>query len=1381
MKRFFSIMLLAMCSIALVAQSNDNQDEVVKIDQSNRQAYREGEVIVKFKPQGQVQMRRNVQGRFETAGVNAVDALFAELGVEEVEQLMPNVGARKAPRRMRAYNGAEVQDHDMSKLYLLRFSSPARVAAQDPAAATNAEYMTVQQVVEQLQALEEVEFAEPNYMVYSLSVDVNADKYNKEPLYTQQWGPAAIGLPSIWNKSLVTNKRPVIAIIDTGVDTEHPDLASNVWVNEAEKSGVTGKDDDGNGVVDDVHGYDFVNKTGKMRDNNGHGTHCAGIAAAVGHNGIGITGANPHALIMPVTVMQSDGSGDVATIIKGIDYAAANGADVISMSLGGYGYSIAEEQALGKAYATAVIVAAAGNDGHDLTGYHCMFDAPMYPAAFQFVLGVEASANKQGSRASFSNFDADGPIFSLYSSETQLYNYELRAPGVNVVSTFPGGQYRELNGTSMACPLAAGAISRLLMHKEYDSWEILFGDLIHTRTNRTGNIDMKAAYDITEADRKPTLSLVTYQLTDSLGDNDDRADAGDTIAFWPVLRNDWGNAKNVQVWLELTETEDKSTVRFLAQRVRFGANLSSYAKSKSVNPILFVVDKNVVDGRRISMVLRATCDNISAPLEQDVVLSVENGVELGGMISEDLTLYPDVHYIVTSKLLVPKGITLTIMPGTVIKIKDGMGIQCDGNLVANGTPDSLIVFTKTDLGLGNITTLKLGTNTISYAKFENLTFSNGDWGLASSGAVYNDCVFNNINGGYPIHGGVYTHCTTKNLYGWTGLIAGSSLLQYCNVVGNSYSHVDYFSLTRLENCNAFSNTYRGGEGNIYVSVGYGVGSVTDYKPTYPSYLGSANEKTLRSWILDAAHPTNPKGSGIVNLDYVAKEPIREAHGIVWKVVVNGYDAQDEFHLLPPLGVGTHKFEVYFNRPMDTSVTPYISMGVRAPYTQNSISENGSWNAEGTIYTAYLTIKGKTNTDGLNRIYVAEAKDDEHFEIPIEDKRFNVQVAAAGSLSTGLVAEAGLGKVELSWKTDAADFADLLGYNIYRWTEDTIKWNRYYDSECKCYVEAGWKFDTICINDMVLDPSETDFQDYDVVPGKTYYYYIKQINTSLTSYNLSAPVAATPLTSMKGDANGTARVDVADVVTLVNYLTGGNPQPFIFEAADVNSDGTINVLDIIGAVNILFPSKKSSTLAFADEATAVYTVEDGILYVETPVVLGGVQFEFNAEAGHEFECLEALDGFEVVSDWIEDNTYLVMAYSLSGKTLGVGKHALMRIGDATVDEVVLSTPEGSNVVAVNGDATTDLSVVEGMQMKLARPNPFTHEVTIPYVIGQSGNHHVQLIFTNIAGLTVGAYSANQSFGEYAYTWRPSALPAGVYFVTLYVDNKKMQCEKLVHIQ
>ena len=1398
MKKLFSLMLLLACTIALMAQSSNNEDEVVKIEKWNQNAYREGEVIVKFKADGAVQMRKNAKGKFQTASISQVDALFAELGVEEIEDLMPNVGARKAPRRMRAYNGTEVKDHDLSKLYLIRFSEQVATPMSNAG-----EMRSVHQVIEQLQALEEVEFAEPNYMVYALSTDIsgngngngNGNKFEDEPLYTQQWGPAAIGLPSLWSKPLISDKRPVIAIIDTGVDTEHPDLKDNMWVNEKEKHGVTGKDDDGNGVVDDIHGHDFVNKTGGMADFNGHGTHCAGIAAAVGHNGIGITGANPDALIMPITVMQSDGTGDVATIIKGIDYAAANGADVISMSLGGYGYSLAEEQALGKAYATAVIVAAAGNDFKCINQHFCPINkhdmnAPMFPAAFQFVLGVEAAADKQGNLASFSNFDEDGPIFSQYTCETQLYNYELRAPGQSVVSTFPKGQYRAMNGTSMACPLAAGAISRLLMHKEYDSWEVLFGDLIHTRTNGTGNIDMKAAYNITDEDRKPTLSLVTYHLTDSLGDNDGRADAGDTIAIYPVLRNEWGNAENIKVWMELAELENDTIITFLEQEVDFGIPLSSYAKNKSANPIRFVVDKNVVDGRRICMVLKATCDNIQETLEQEVILTAENGVELGGMITEDLTLYPDVHYIVTKPIAVPEGVTLTLKPGTVLKFKDdtGLSIAEGAHLIAQGRPDSMIVFTKADLTAGKIADKVLILNNeepllISYCKFENLI---AEYIIHNKGYRYNTslrlehCVFTNNVVRYSLFIDSYrTCCIGNNLHLHQNITSSSTIhldLDNSNIANNNS---DAIALTEnnhgpginmeniFTNNNVFANADRTtGVNNFYSNSQ--VPAVVDN----PQYWGSNREDIIRKGIWDIEHG---KGYCYYDLSKRLTRPNPEAHGIVWKVVVNGYDAQDEFEMLPPLGVGKHKFEVYFNRPMDVSVAPHISMGVRAPYTQNAIAEDGGWSADSTIYTAYLTITGKTASDGLNRIYIYGAEDDEHFEIPEENVRFNVQVAAAGSLSTGLMAEAGLGKVALTWQTDEEDFEDLLGYNVYRWTEDTIKWDRHYDSSCRCYVDAGWRFDTICVNQTVIDAQDSAFVDFDVVPGKTYYYYIKQLTTSLTSYSLSNPVAATPLTAQKGDANGSMSVDVADIVTEVAYLTGNNPQPFIFEAADVNSDNTVNILDIVGTVNII-TNPAASSLGFSDDNTATYSIEDGILYVETPVVLGGVQFSFDTEA--EISALEALNGFEQVT-WNTAETFNFMAYSMSDKTLGVGKHALLYVGDAEIKKIILSNTDGQNIPAIQR-TTTDLSSVEAMQMRLPSPNPFTTQVNIPYVVGQTGAHNIRLVFTNIAGLVVDSYTTTQSFGEYTYTWRPGALPEGVYFVTLYVDGKKMQSSKLVKV-
>lgn len=504
------------------------------------------------------------------------------------------------------------------------------------------------------------------------------------------------------------------------------------------------------------------------------------------------------------------------------------------------------------------------------------------------------------------------------------------------------------------------------------------------------------------------------------------------------------------------------------------------------------------------------------------------------------------------------------------------------------------------------------------------------------------------------------------------------------------------------------------------------------------------------------NPYQSYGYAVYDLSNMLTQPVTEAHGIVWKVVVNGYDAQDEYELLPPLGVGKHKFEVYFNRPMNKAVPPTIAMGVRPPYTQNSIAEEGSWNDEGTIYTAYLTITGKSASDGVNRIYVAGAEDDEYFEIPVEYFRFNVNVQAAGSMSTGLMAEAGLGKVTLTWETNEEDFEDLMGYNIMRYT----------------MINDSVPSDTIVVNKSLIDSEEQEFVDYDVVPGTTYYYTIKQVTTSLTSHDLSNVVAATPLTASKGDANGSMSVDVADVVTEVAYMTGQDPQPFIFEAADVNSDLAVNVLDVVGTVNII---KTPVAAAATVDNSATYTIEDGILYVECPVALGGVQVRLMGVS--EVTPLEALANFEFVTDNQGENGLLVLAYSMTGRSIATGKQALMRIDGATIGEIILSDVMGRNVVAIDGNAA-GVGSVEAAQMQLPYPTTFVESLNIPYVIGRSGENEVSIVITDLSGRTVHRYETTANYGTYTYTWQPNSTGRGVYIVSLYMNDVLMQTAKVV---
>lgn len=1365
--RLFAALLCAMATgfpvqaDGAATNTGQVQYDVVTLDSRSR-AFKQGELIVKFKSSSNVAVRKSASGRFLSAGKSNVDAVLKEIGVSDISQLMPLTGSRKAPRRIKSFSGKDVEVADLSTLYCIRYDAKSAKSIYEAADA--------------LKKLDEVEYAEPNYLVYTLATESTAATSYSDPMYTggQQWGLEAINLPALWRRPVLPDsKRPVIAILDTGVDITHPDLEANIWINEAEANGADGADDDGNGFADDIHGYDFVNQTAEMRDNNGHGTHCAGIAAAVGNNETGIAGANPDALIMPVTVMQSDGVGDVATIIKGIDYAVANGADVISMSFGGYAYSIAEEQALARAYASTVLVAAAGNDGRCIYQHECNHPttniknvgSPIYPAAFTFVFGVEAS-DENGQLASFSNYDDDGASFfnPTYFSEEQMYNYELRAPGTNIYSTFPGGTYRSLTGTSMACPLAAGAISRLLQAKEYASKELLFGDMINSKHN--GVIDILAAYNIEEYDRLPELTLVSYNMADSIGgDGDSRPDAGEVIELYPILRNQWGQAENIKLWIELGENEDPEILELLTGKVDFGKPLSSYAKDTSQNPIRFRINPDCVDGRHIKLSLHATCDNAQSELVYDFTITVENGVEIGGMIEHDTTLYPNVHYIVTNTLAVPEGVTLTIKPGTVLKFKPGTGMSVGGHIKAIGTPDSMIVFDAETTLNDKLSYFYFHSgDTLCYVKLSNLNIENLAYGNFEN-SIINYCTLEF----YSITAVAFRQCNICNNYQqypspWFGFNNGMADFQFVNYIENLFNNYDnptFNDLFGLEKSNnIFSNYSTAVDTPVNIGVLGGSSSPVIYTTDKPGYFGSSREDIVRKgvWDIESGH-----GVSKFDLSNMLTRPNPDAHGIVWKVVVNGYDAQDEFEMLPPLGVGRHKFEVYYSKPVSKEFTPTIAMGVRPPYTQTMIAEDGSWNEAGDVYTAYLTITGRMAIDGLNRIYVSGGEDLEHFEIPIENRRFNVNVSAAGAMSTGFMAEPGLGKVSLTWEPQDENVDDILGYNLYRYQTD----------------EEGLPTDTLRMNQQLID--DTEFTDFDVVPGQTYCYYYKIMRTDLSENSPSQVVAATPLTATKGDANGSMAVDVADVVTEVGYLTNQNPQPFIFDAADVNSDLTINILDIVGTINIILsPADAASIMAMAAGSVS-YRIDNGTLYIDTPIELGGVQCTLNATAGTEIVPVERFAGFESVGQWTGDDSYTYLAYSMSGNTIPAGEHALLKISDAQLSEIILSDPRGNNVVAIDS-SMGGIGAMEQMQISEPYPNPFKEHVSIPYAIGQEGNHQVRFIITDIAGRTVSNYEANNDYGRYTYTWTPDqSLARGMYFATLYVDGKQMQTVKLVFVK
>lgn len=311
----------------------------------------------------------------------------------------------------------------------------------------------IHSAISQLKAYAEVEHAEPNYIL-------SAQRIPNDPRYSEQWGlhntqqagginDADIDAPEAWDAH-VGNSKVIVAVIDTGVDMAHEDLANNIWQNPGEIP-ANGIDDDGNGYIDDVYGYDFINRDSDPYDDHGHGTHVAGTIAAVGDNALGVVGVSWKSRIMALKFLGSGGSGTIADAITAVNYAVAKGAKVINASWGGGGYSQGLYDAIAAANNAGVLfVAAAGNSGAntDIT--------PAYPASYNLANIISVAAtDSNDSRASFSNFGAT--------------SVDLGAPGVNILSTVPKIScalcsptgYSALSGTSMAAPHVTGVVALL--------------------------------------------------------------------------------------------------------------------------------------------------------------------------------------------------------------------------------------------------------------------------------------------------------------------------------------------------------------------------------------------------------------------------------------------------------------------------------------------------------------------------------------------------------------------------------------------------------------------------------------------------------------------------------------------------------------------------------------------------------------------------------------------------------------------------------------------------------------------------------------------------------------------------------------------------------
>ena len=253
---------------------------------------------------------------------------------------------------------------------------------------------------------------------------------------------ADIDAPEAWQKTtgLANGQGPIIAVIDTGVDYNHPDLKNNIWTNPGEIPG-NGSDDDGDGVIDDVHGYNAFDDNGDPMDAHSHGTHCAGTIAAEGNNDMGVVGVNWKATIMPIKIFGDDGRTNAAAIIRGINYATKHGARITSNSWGGGLPNQAIKEAFEASSALHIMAAGNSSQNNDLD--------PHYPSSYRVRNSIAVASTDRQDNLSY---------FSCYGKTS----VDIGAPGSDILSTVPGGGYGVKSGTSMATPHVTGAAGLLL-------------------------------------------------------------------------------------------------------------------------------------------------------------------------------------------------------------------------------------------------------------------------------------------------------------------------------------------------------------------------------------------------------------------------------------------------------------------------------------------------------------------------------------------------------------------------------------------------------------------------------------------------------------------------------------------------------------------------------------------------------------------------------------------------------------------------------------------------------------------------------------------------------------------------------------------------------
>ncbi len=1018
--------------------------------------------------------------------------------------------------------------------------------------ATLADSEKTEQTVAALQALDIFDAVDFDYIMdvgaYVESVDVscNPDHHKHHHHHTHK-------VPEGWEYINEHDKNPggsadvVVAVIDTGVDYNHLDLRNNIWVNSGEIPG-NGIDDDGNGYIDDVNGWNCVGDNNNPMDDNGHGTHVAGIIAAE-NNDIGGVGIAYGCKIMPIKAGNSSGYFNNSDIAEAIQYAYMNGASVINMSFGGSNISIAVEDALQNAYTSCILVAAAGNDSmcNDLSCKKCDAVGVNYPAALPYVIGV-MSVDTDGSTVSgFSNYDHK-PYDSI--------EYEVYAVGETVPSTWPGNKYATLQGTSMAAP-SVSAIAALLRSyytdREMYSTKFIQSQIVNTGTVNPYNAILKAtdnAHSVTNAYEaltrlpKPAVNLYDYWIDDSAAISDANngngvIDAGETVRLYVSLHNRGGVATNVTVTADVIRGQGvvDPYFTFVNSEIQL-SDIGTYSVRESGDKYFEIqVSADCPNDYLTTFNIRYTYENgmdaedttvYTDNGKQKATFNVSRGYHLPATITEDTVFTADRLYIVADDVVIPEGVTVTFEAGCEIQFYADKEyytspiVRVYGTLYLNGTEENMINIRPNERHSEYICKMA-DYNGVTYMKYVNATnltfYANGTYQRISDPVfphaydIYTVFIENSsITGnGMASHGYRLEYSNGKPAAGSMNLHAQSIKNSYIDLTWHQ-SHID---VTELSGCYVAVSSSRSSNINTSALM---ENNILCMQPEVGSNDTNLYTAYLRGTLSNNLFATATQDkSSLVNLYLKHSTLIDNAFSFIYQQyasqIIDGYydtsgnpavdvygSLADESLLYPhvtnielfnqdgepvtTIGKEEITVRVTFNRPMDATQDTFVTFGTVEPYADYKIE--GSYISD-TVWEGTYTLKAQIeNGQNYLRVWNACAAEDPTMEVHGEYMLHEFTIDTTAALSMSLFAEPKENGIELKWLQD--DYDTLMGYNIYR-------------SE-----EKDGNF--VKINPAILLPTDEAFVDTNAEPGKTYWYTFTVVLSDFTESAPAGKVTAT---------------------------------------------------------------------------------------------------------------------------------------------------------------------------------------------------------------------------------------------------------------------------------